>query len=144
MVLHVLSQSHPCCNSIEVSLVMLGTNLSHSAFSLLPVSSAETLTASSKFEVMFIPGMWRCSSTDFNGLSVAGIPVRKNKDFKMILLFVSSSWQASLWLSLCRWWSINKMVCQKMFQIVLANFKWRLLDWSLRGFLMYKHWFSYF
>lgn len=76
VVVHVLSQSHPCCNSIEVNLVMLGTNLSHSAFSVLPVHSAEILTASSKFEVMFIPGMWSCNSTDFNGLSVSVIPVR--------------------------------------------------------------------
>lgn len=83
MVLHVLSQSHPCCNSVEVSLVMLGTNLSHSAFSVLPVSSEETLTASSKSEVMFIPGMWRSSSTDFSGLTAAGIPVIENKDFRL-------------------------------------------------------------
>lgn len=72
----VLSQSHPCCNSIEVNLVTLGTNLSHSAFSVLPVHPAEILTASSKFEDTFTPGMWRCSSIDFKGLNVAVIPVR--------------------------------------------------------------------
>lgn len=124
---------------------MLGTNLSHSAFSVLTVSSAETLMASSIFEVMFIPGMWRCSSADFNGLSIAGISVGK---IKILRSFVSGGWLThsliiSLW-RLCRWYSINKMVFQKMFQIASENFKWKILDWRLRPFLMHKSWFLNF
>lgn len=67
---------------------MLGTNLSHSAFSGLTVSSAETLMASSILEVMFIPGMWRCNSADFNGLSIAGISVDKIKILNNFTSFI--------------------------------------------------------
>lgn len=140
--------SHPCCNSVEVSLVMLGANLFHSAFCVLLVSSAEALTASSKFEVMFTPGMWRCSSTDFNGLSIAGIPVKQNKGFvcTWCCLYQVANWltlSLPFW-TLCRWWSMNKMVLQKMFQIALANFEWPVLDWNVWWFLMHKPSFPYF